>query len=180
MNLDKPFKFKYRGREEVTYHATLCGSGMVLVDWENSDGSTTEVTFSTLEALNAIRNGSWTVVDEPEEQGEETTYYIVSNEIQCNTCGESIFSMHRHHFVECKCGGCAVDGGQAYLRRVGSDYTEKSIKIDERALTPLVADVEASRKSGRNDLGVTLALLRSIRDNNLVETSQGKWDIVEK
>ena len=45
--------------------------------------------------------------------------HIVSNQIKCMKCEDSIYSAHRHDFVRCKCGSCAVDGGQAYMRRVG-------------------------------------------------------------
>ena len=42
---------------------------------------------------------------------------IIRNAIQCNNCGEIIESKHRHDYVQCKCGACAVDGGHDYLRR---------------------------------------------------------------
>ena len=42
---------------------------------------------------------------------------IIKNAIQCKLCGEVIESKHRHDYVECKCGTCAVDGGHEYLRR---------------------------------------------------------------
>ena len=42
---------------------------------------------------------------------------IVRNAIRCNICGDEIESTHRHDYVECKCGACAVDGGHDYLRR---------------------------------------------------------------
>ena len=57
---------------------------------------------------------------------------IIKNAIQCNICGEEIESKHRHHFVWCSCmskdenKGCAVDGGRDYLRRLGTNFTEKS------------------------------------------------------
>ena len=42
---------------------------------------------------------------------------IIRNAIRCNICGDEIESKHRHDFVECSCGACAVDGGHDYLRR---------------------------------------------------------------
>lgn len=42
---------------------------------------------------------------------------IIRNAIQCNNCGDIIESEYRHHYVQCKCGDCAVDGGHDYLRR---------------------------------------------------------------
>lgn len=46
-------------------------------------------------------------------------YFCVKpdNAIRCNICGDEIESKHRHDFVQCKCGACAVDGGHDYLRR---------------------------------------------------------------
>lgn len=53
---------------------------------------------------------------------------ILSNVIQCNHCGSTIESTHQHDFRYCSCGRVAVDGGAAYLRRLGSggDWTELS------------------------------------------------------
>ena len=42
---------------------------------------------------------------------------IIKNAIQCKICGDVIESTHRHDFVMCKCGACAVDGGHDYFRR---------------------------------------------------------------
>ena len=42
---------------------------------------------------------------------------IIINVIRCNICGDEIESKHRHDFVECSCGACAVDGGHDYLRK---------------------------------------------------------------
>ena len=42
---------------------------------------------------------------------------IIRNAIRCNICGDEIESKHRHDYVQCKCGACAVDGGHDYLRR---------------------------------------------------------------
>ena len=36
---------------------------------------------------------------------------IIRNAIRCNICGDEIESTHRHDYVECKCGACAVLGG---------------------------------------------------------------------
>lgn len=52
---------------------------------------------------------------------------IVYNAIQCNNCHDVIHSFHRHDFVTCSCGGCSVDGGTVYSRRVGSNYTDLSL-----------------------------------------------------
>ena len=57
---------------------------------------------------------------------------IKRNAIRCNACGEEIESRHRHDYVICKCGACAVDGGHDYLRRsaITPDcYTDLSVVV---------------------------------------------------
>ena len=39
--------------------------------------------------------------------------------IQCQDCGQHVFSEHRHDYKSCKCGASAVDGGNDYLRVCG-------------------------------------------------------------
>lgn len=62
---------------------------------------------------------------------------IIRNAIQCKNCGEIIESKHRHDYVQCKCGDCAVDGGHSYLKRcfnpTGKGYEDlsESIEISE-------------------------------------------------
>lgn len=53
---------------------------------------------------------------------------IITNKIQCQKCGDVIESTHCHDFKFCKCGAVAVDGGKAYLRRIGNheDWEELS------------------------------------------------------
>ncbi len=48
---------------------------------------------------------------------------IKTNSIQCLLCGDIIVSTNTHHFQECTCGNCAVDGGKDYLRRLGDNNT---------------------------------------------------------
>lgn len=104
---------------------------------------------------------------------------LVSNQIICNNCEDSIYSAHRHDFVTCACGGCSVDGGMDYARYVGSNYTCLSIDIEKEALDALVADIKESRESGRNDLGIVLATLRSMRDHKIVKESEGNNWVIE-
>ncbi len=91
--------------------------------------------------------------------------YIVSNQVECLRCGDKPFSMHRHHFQPCNCGAVTVDGGQDYLKRLGtpSNWKEMSISISRELLQPLIDEVGRSMET-RNPLGVTLACLRAIRD----------------
>lgn len=55
---------------------------------------------------------------------------LLENKIQCNKCKDILVSKHRHDFKFCSCEGCAVDGGKAYLRRLGEDYTDLSISSE--------------------------------------------------
>ena len=47
-------------------------------------------------------------------------YEIISNRVKCHACGDVIESRHRHDFRWCSCGAIAVDGGKAYLKRMGN------------------------------------------------------------
>lgn len=46
---------------------------------------------------------------------------IIRNSVKCAGCGDEIESTHRHDFKWCSCKNIAVDGGKAYLRRVGGE-----------------------------------------------------------
>ena len=50
------------------------------------------------------------------------TSKIILNAVYCIKCKEVVESTHRHDFRYCSCGAVAVDGGKAYLRRVGDIY----------------------------------------------------------
>ena len=41
---------------------------------------------------------------------------VIKNSVRCNLCGDIIESTFRHHYVECSCGACFVDGGHDYQR----------------------------------------------------------------
>lgn len=58
---------------------------------------------------------------------------ITTNKIKCKKCGDIIESIHVHDFKYCKCGAVAVDGGKAYLRRIGNraDWEEMSDYVTE-------------------------------------------------
>lgn len=89
---------------------------------------------------------------------------IISNQIKCNKCGDEIYSTHVHDFVNCSCDSVAVDGGQHYLRRVGSDYTDMSLVYDDEFIEKLDEQLEWCDDTGRNNFGRICAILRSIRD----------------
>ncbi len=54
---------------------------------------------------------------------------LTRNRAQCADCKDIIESKFRHDFVNCKCGAIYVDGGLAYIRRVGK--LEKIIEMCE-------------------------------------------------
>lgn len=93
---------------------------------------------------------------------------IIQNAVTCNGCGDFIVSKHRHDFVSCTCGAISVDGGQEYLRRVGTlekgSYIDHSWELPKElydACAKAVLDAEAS---GRNHIGVANAVMRTLRE----------------
>ena len=92
---------------------------------------------------------------------------ILSNQVECLKCGDKPFSAHQHHFATCKCGAVSVDGGSAYLRRLGevSNYKELSISVSDRVVELMTDEVTRAIDSGRNPLGVVCAALRGLRDS---------------
>jgi|TARA_Y100000310_G_C20704127_1_gene833252 hypothetical protein len=97
---------------------------------------------------------------------------IIQNEVFCYECETNIFSRHRHDFVTCKCGNISVDGGMDYLRRVGGEkpYAEWSMSMDEDVLNECRNIL--TEETTRNDLGKVLAILRVLRDNNLLDMEE--------
>lgn len=83
---------------------------------------------------------------------------ILSNQVKCNKCGDTPFSTSVHDFKYCKCGSIAVDGGMSYLRRVGD------INNYEDIYNECIKAIKWARETGRNDLGVLCAIMRTLRD----------------
>ena len=57
---------------------------------------------------------------------------IKENKIRCKKCGEIIESITVHDYVTCKCGSCAVDGGNVYLRRSGYPENWEDLSVIEK------------------------------------------------
>lgn len=97
--------------------------------------------------------------------------YIVENSARCKLCNEKIVSTHRHDFVTCSCDALSVDGGQDYLKRTGnfSDIEETSIVMEEEAVLDCVKAVDWGLDTGRNSLGIALAVIRSLRDSGYLK-----------
>ena len=95
---------------------------------------------------------------------------IIQNEAQCNKCKAIVFSAHRHDYKTCECGAIAVDGGTAYLKRVGNreDIIERALDLDEKIVEQCVNAAQWGLwgETQRNAYGVALAVIRALRDND--------------
>lgn len=97
---------------------------------------------------------------------------IVQNAASCNGCGDFIVSKHRHDFVTCTCGAISVDGGQAYLRRIGSlekgSYNDHSWSLPDKLYNDCAEAVEEAMDTGRNKFGIANAVMRKLREAHRV------------
>jgi hypothetical protein len=102
------------------------------------------------------------------------TRQIIQNELECLHCGDIIFSAHRHDFKYCKCGSVAVDGGMYYLLRVGDfgHTAERSMSMDKEHLKNVIAAVDWGKDTGRNSLGIALAVIRALREDDLLNMKE--------
>jgi hypothetical protein len=93
---------------------------------------------------------------------------IIQNEAQCAKCKAIVFSAHRHDYKSCECGAIAVDGGMAYLKRVGKpdDIIERSMILDEKIIIECTKAAQWGIDTGRNAYGIALAVIRALRDND--------------
>ena len=98
---------------------------------------------------------------------------IIQNAVTCNRCGEFIVSKHRHDFVTCHCGAISVDGGQAYLRRVGglgkmpdgrNIVTEMSWELPDDLYKACAEAVDEAIDTNRNKFGIANAVMRKLRE----------------
>jgi len=93
---------------------------------------------------------------------------IVQNAVSCNSCGDMIISKHRHDFVTCTCGAISVDGGQAYLRRVGSlekgSYADFSWSLPDELYNACADAVQEAMDTNRNKFGIANAVMRKLRE----------------
>lgn len=100
----------------------------------------------------------------------------IQNEAQCAKCGQIIFSRHRHDFVSCKCRAISVDGGLEYRRYVGDlgSIIDRSMYVTPQVKDQITDAVTTSKETGRNDFGIALAVIRVLRDNNLIDMDKFK------
>jgi hypothetical protein len=62
----------------------------------------------------------------------------------------------------------------AYIRRIGvdTDVIDRSLSMEDAHLKAVVKAVKSMRTTGRNDLGIALGVIRSLRDNKLLDMSK--------
>ena len=91
---------------------------------------------------------------------------IIQNAVTCLACGDFIVSKHRHDFVTCTCGAVSVDGGQAYLRRVGdlTNAVDHSWELPDELYNACAESVEEAKETLRNKFGIANAVMRKLRE----------------
>lgn len=95
---------------------------------------------------------------------------IIQNAVTCLSCGDFVYSMHRHHFNTCTCGAISVDGGQDYLRRVGAidNCVDMSWSLPDELYRACAIAVKDAEDTGRNHIGMANAVLRKLREANRI------------
>jgi len=95
---------------------------------------------------------------------------IIQNAVTCLSCGDYIFSMHRHDFVTCTCRSISVDGGQEYLRRVGAidACVDMSWSLPDDVYNECAEVVEEAKENNRNKFGIANAVMRKLRERNRI------------
>ncbi len=109
---------------------------------------------------------------------------IIENRVVCHTCGEDIFSKNRHDFVTCTCGAISVDGGQAYLRRVGSavtrgTYTDMSWELSDELYNACAEVVDDAINTSRNKFGIANAVMRKLREAGRIVADREQYILAE-
>ena len=108
---------------------------------------------------------------------------IIQNAVSCLGCGDFIVSKHRHDFVTCSCGAISVDGGQAYLRRVGSmapgSYIDLSWSLPDNIYNDCAEAVQNAMDTGRNKFGIANAVMRVLREYERI-TAEGEQRVMAK
>jgi hypothetical protein len=63
-----------------------------------------------------------------------------------------------------------VDGGMSYLRRVGEpdNYEDMSYYMDDKIISECVDAVKWGQETGRNELGIVLAVIRALKKRDAV------------
>jgi hypothetical protein len=95
---------------------------------------------------------------------------IIENTVVCLSCGDKIFSRHRHDFVTCTCGAVSVDGGQEYLRRVGDfgNAMDISWSLPDDVYKACAEAAQDAMDTGRNKFGIANAVMRKLREHECI------------
>ena len=103
------------------------------------------------------------------------TRKIIQNSVHCLLCNEDIYSAHRHDFRTCSGGHVSVDGGLSYMRRAyekDAAFVDTSLTMEEEAINDVIEAVKWGKETGRNDFGIALAVIRSLRKHRLLDMSK--------
>ncbi len=101
----------------------------------------------------------------------ENDTMAIQNEIECRKCGERIYSGYRHDFKVCSCGSVGVDGGLAYLRRMGNrdDYIEHSTYTKTKVIEDCIESVKQSKIDNKNEFGLVLSIIRNLVFHDIIK-----------
>jgi predicted RNA-binding Zn-ribbon protein involved in translation (DUF1610 family) len=100
---------------------------------------------------------------------------LIQNQIKCLSCGDEIWSAHRHDYKTCSCGNVSVDGGTDYRKRsfkLSGQYKEQSIELPEETVNAAIAAVKWGLETGRNERGIAYAVIRALNETG--NLNQGK------
>jgi hypothetical protein len=100
---------------------------------------------------------------------------LIQNQIKCLSCGDEIWSAHRHDYKTCSCGDVSVDGGMDYRKRsfrLSGQYKEQSIELPEETVNAAIAAVKWGLETGRNERGIAYAVIRALNETG--NLNQGK------
>jgi hypothetical protein len=74
--------------------------------------------------------------------------------------------------VTCTCGAISVDGGQEYLRRIGSlekgSYNDHSWSLPDKLYKDCAETVQEAMNTNRNKFGIANAVMRKLREAHRV------------
>ena len=95
---------------------------------------------------------------------------ILSNQVRCLKCDDTPFSAHRHDYKQCKCGAIAVDGGLAYIRRVGDlkAYEDMSISLPEEACQKAIFVAEDALEGGTDAEELAGAIIKALMSKGAI------------
>jgi len=76
---------------------------------------------------------------------------LVVKAVECNKCGDVVYSRARHDFRSCSCGHVSVDGGFDYFKVVGNEHDFNIITVELYGVT--VHDLYEDWNNERDEYG---------------------------